>query len=98
MYGAADKLGLHITEGPHKDTQELHLHAFVWFDRYLKGENKPIDKPAEKFFQPEQLKVFAENPGDQLNTRIHEVFTQTASHGVATSECSMHGRSNAARG
>jgi hypothetical protein len=78
LYGAADKLGLHITEGPHKDTQELHLHAFVWFDRYLKGENKPIDKPADKFFQPEELKVFSENPGDQLNTRIHEVFTQTA--------------------
>lgn len=78
LYKAADKLGLQITEGPHKDTQELHLHAFVWFDRWLKHENKPIDKPAEKFFKPEELKVFADNPADQLNTRIHEVFTKTA--------------------
>jgi cephalosporin-C deacetylase-like acetyl esterase len=78
LYGAADKLGLQITEGPHKDTQELHLHAFVWFDRYLKGENKPIDDIAVKFFAPEQLKVFDENPRDEQNTRIQEVFTVKA--------------------
>ncbi len=78
LYKAADKLGLQITEGPHKDTQELHLHAFVWFDRYLKGESKPIDKPAEKFFQPEELRVFAANPGEEINTRIHETFTKVA--------------------
>ena len=78
LYKAADKLGLQITEGPHKDTQELHLHAFVWFNRHLKGETVPIDQPAEKFFEPEQLKVFDENPSDQINTRVHEVFTAQA--------------------
>jgi dienelactone hydrolase len=78
LYNAADKLGLHITEGPHKDTQELHLHAFVWFNRHLKGETPPIDDVAEKFFEPEELKVFDENPQDEINTRVHEVFTVAA--------------------
>jgi len=74
LHGADDHLGLHITEGPHEDTQELHIHAFHWFNRFLKGEQPPIDKPAEKYFEPEQLKVFAELPADQLNTTIHETF------------------------
>jgi dienelactone hydrolase len=78
LYGAADELGVQITEGPHKDTQELHIHAFVWFNRFLKGENPPIAKAAEKFFEPEQLKVFDEYPRDQQNTRIHEVFVAKA--------------------
>ena len=98
LHKAADKLGLHITEGPHKDTQELHLHAFVWFDRYLKGETRPIDKPAEKFFQPEQLKVFAENPSDQLNTRIHEVFTQHGRSSLAAGKRLPNGRRSATNG
>jgi dienelactone hydrolase len=74
LHGADDRLGLHITEGPHEDTQELHIHAFHWFNRFLKGEQPPIRNPAEPFFQPEQLKVFAELPADQLNTTIHETF------------------------
>ncbi len=44
LHDAEDKLGLHITEGPHKDTQELRIHAFVWLDRYLKGENRVIER------------------------------------------------------
>ena len=78
LYGAEDKLGLNITEGPHKDTQELRVHAFVWFNRFLKGQNVLIDKPAVKFFQPQQLKVFKTLPADQLNTKIHESFTPKA--------------------
>ena len=74
LYGAEKNLGLNITEGPHKDTQELRIHAFVWFNRFLKDENPLIDKPAVKFFQPEQLKVFKELPADEINTRIHESF------------------------
>jgi len=74
LYDAEKNLGLHITEGPHKDTQELRIHAFVWFNRFLKEENPLIDKPAVKFFQPEQLKVFEELPADEINTRIHETF------------------------
>jgi len=74
LYDAEKNLGLHITEGPHKDTQELRIHAFVWFNRFLKDDNSLIDKPAVKFFEPEQLKVFKELPVDEINTKIHESF------------------------
>jgi len=78
LYDAGDKLGLHITEGPHKDTQELRIHAFVWLDRHLRGENRVIDDPAEKFLEPEQLKVFASLPTDEKNTTIDETFVAKA--------------------
>ncbi len=78
LYGAEDKLGLQITEGPHRDTQELRIHAFVWFNRFLKGENPLIDRPAVPFFEPEQLKVFDELPADQINTKIQETFVPMA--------------------
>ena len=78
LYDAEKNLGLHITEGPHKDTQELRIHAFVWFNRFLKGQNPLIDKPAVPFFEPEQLKVFDELPTDQINTQIHESFVAKA--------------------
>ena len=78
LYDAEKNLGLNITEGPHKDTQELQVHAFVWFNRFLKGENPLIDKPAVPFFEPEQLRVFSELPPDQINTKIHESFVPEA--------------------
>ncbi|MCA1964952.1 MAG: acetylxylan esterase [Prosthecobacter sp.] len=37
MLDADDKLGLQIAEGPHKDLQPLHIGAFHWFERHLKG-------------------------------------------------------------
>jgi len=79
LYDAEKNLGLNISEGPHKDTQELQVHAFVWFNRFLKGENPLIDKPAVPFFEPEQLRVFSELPADQINTKIHESFVPEAS-------------------
>ena len=78
LYNAEKNLGLQITEGPHNDTQELRIHAFVWFNRFLKGENPLIDKPAIPFFEPEQLKVFSELPADQINTKIHESLVPIA--------------------
>jgi len=78
LYNAEKNLGLHITEGPHKDTQELRVHAFVWFNRFLKDENPLIDKPAVGFFEAEQLRVFDKLPGDQINTKIHESFVARA--------------------
>jgi len=87
LYGADDKLGLQITEGPHKDTQELRIHAFVWFNRFLKGENPLIDKPAIPFFEPEQLKVFDKLPADEINTKIQESFVpKAAKPGVPKSD------------
>jgi dienelactone hydrolase len=78
LYNAEKNLGLHITEGPHKDTQELRIHAFVWFNRFLKGDNPLIDKPAVPFFQWTQLKVFDELPVDSINSQIHESFVPRA--------------------
>jgi hypothetical protein len=78
LYGAEKNLGLHITEGPHRDTQELRIHAFVWFNRFLKADNPLIDKPAVPFFEPKQLKVFGELPASQINTQIHESFVPRA--------------------
>jgi dienelactone hydrolase len=78
LYGAEDKLGLQITEGPHKDTQELRIHAFVWFNRFLQGENPVISEPATRFFEPEQLRVFKDLPADQINARIQETFVPMA--------------------
>jgi dienelactone hydrolase len=78
LYDASEKLGLQITSGPHEDTQELRIHAFRWFDRFLQNNDRLIDKPAVPFFEPEQLRVFQELPEDQLNTTIHETFVKAA--------------------
>ncbi len=75
----ADKnLGLQITEGPHSDTQELHIHAFRWFNRFLKDDMSMIDKTAVKYFQPEQLKVLVQQPADEINTRVDQLFVPAA--------------------
>lgn len=84
LYGAEKNLGLNITEGPHKDTQELRIHAFVWFNRFLKDDSSLIDKPAVPFFEPEQLKVFKELPADEINTKIHESFVPKNQHPLVT--------------
>ncbi len=78
LLGKPNDIALQITAGGHADTQELHIHAFRWFDKHLKGIDRPIDKPAVKFFQPEQLKVFDKLPADELNTKIDETFVAAA--------------------
>lgn len=78
LLGKPNDLALQITAGGHADTQELHIHAFRWFDKHLKGIDRPIDKPAVKFFPPEQLKVFDKLPADELNTKIDETFVAAA--------------------
>jgi len=84
LYNAEKNLGLHITEGPHKDTQQTRVHTFSWFNRFLKGENPLIDEPAVPFFQWPQLKVFdspaaaGKLPADQINIQIHESFVPKA--------------------
>ncbi len=74
LYGAADKLGLLITEGPHKDTQELQVPAFRWMNRWLQNRDTPITRVADKPLDPKQLKVFDDLPVDQRNTMVHEWF------------------------
>ncbi len=80
LYKASDKLDLLITEGPHKDTQDLQVPAFRWFNRFLKGEDPLINVAAEIFFTPTQLRVFPADgePADQRTTKIHETFVPRA--------------------
>jgi hypothetical protein len=78
LNNAADKLGLLITEGPHKDTQDLQVPVFRWFNRFLKGEDPVVDMAATKFFSAKDLKVFAELPNDERTSKIHETFVPAA--------------------
>jgi dienelactone hydrolase len=78
MHNAGDRLGLLITEGPHKDTQDLQLPVFRWFNRFLKDEDPVIETAAVKFFEPEQLKVFTSLPSTERTTKIHETFVPAA--------------------
>ena len=71
---AEQHLGLHITAGPHSDTQELRIHAFRWLQRYLRDDESLITRAANKVFEPEQLKVFDSLPKDEINTTVHEKF------------------------
>lgn len=87
LHGKLAHIGLQICEGPHKDTQELHIHAFHWFNRFLKGEDPQISMTAVPFFEPKQLKVFETLPSDELNTKIDETFTvQAAVSDTATTK------------
>lgn len=76
--GVSDRLGLLITEGPHADTQDLQVPVFRWFNRWLKNDTSPIDKPAVRLFSGEQLKVFEELPTDEITSRCDENFTVLA--------------------
>jgi hypothetical protein len=78
LHGAEKNLGLLITEGPHQDTQDLQLPVFRWFNRFLKGEQPLIEMAAKKFFQPEQLRVFAQLPAEAVNTNIQSRFVPEA--------------------
>ena len=69
LYDAADKLGLLITEGPHKDTQELQVPVFRWFNRFLKKEQPLIEDAAVPLFTAQQLKVFEQLPSDEITSK-----------------------------
>ena len=76
--GAKDNLGLLITPGPHKDTQELQVGAFKWLLTHLVGPDPVIDSAALKELTPEQLAVFdRESPADERVTSTGEWFTKT---------------------
>jgi dienelactone hydrolase len=78
FYDAPEKLGLVITEGPHKDTQELQLPVMRWFNRWLKRDETPVANYAEKLFEPAELKVLSEIPADEITSRCYENFTVLA--------------------
>jgi dienelactone hydrolase len=79
MFDAGNDLALSIGPGPHQDTQDLQVPAFRWFNRHLKGDTATlIDEAAEKRFKPQELRVFRQLPGDQINAKIHETFVAAA--------------------
>jgi hypothetical protein len=78
LFNAEDKLGLLITEGPHRDTQDLQLPTFRWMNRWLKKEETLINHAAVQRFSPEAVKVFKIIPADQINTSVHESFVPAA--------------------
>ena len=78
LLGAADRLGLVIAPGPHKDTQDLQVPVFRWFNRHLKNADPVIEMAARPQFTPAELKVFATLPADALNTNIHDTFVPAA--------------------
>ena len=54
LFNAEDRLGLLITEGPHRDTQDLQLPAFRWMNRWLRKDDTLIDAAAVRRFSPEK--------------------------------------------
>jgi len=78
LYGATEKLGLLITEGPHKDTQELQVPVFRWFNRFLKEDQPLIEDAAVPLFTGQQLKVFEQLPADEITSKCYEHFTKLA--------------------
>lgn len=78
LHSASANIGLNITAGGHSDTQELRVPAFRWFNHFLKDDDSLIETTAEKFFEPEELKVFDELPQDEINTQIHDSFVRQA--------------------
>ena len=78
LYGATNALGLLITEGPHKDTQDLQVPVFRWFNRHLKGEDPIIEMAAKHLFKPQDLQVFEKLPSDERTSKIHETFVPLA--------------------
>ncbi len=83
LYDAPDKLGLLITEGPHKDTQELQLPVLRWFNKWLKRSQAPVESAAGPLFSPSQLKVFGSLPAGEKTSRCYEDFTILASNDEA---------------
>ncbi len=74
--GVEANIGIHIAEGPHKDTQPLNAGAFNWLNRFLKGGDRMdlIDEPARRRHEPRELKVFATIPADEKVTTVDEFF------------------------
>lgn len=79
LAGVPEKYGLSIGPGGHVDTQDTQVDAFRFLNLHLKGDNTPVTKLTEKFFEPGQLRVFKDGlPADQTNTTIQESFVAAA--------------------
>jgi hypothetical protein len=74
LYGTTTNLALTIAPGVHDEVPELQLAVLRWFNRYLKGEEPPVEMAEKKFFQPAELKVFETLPTDSINSNIASTF------------------------
>jgi dienelactone hydrolase len=86
LYDADAKLGLVISPGGHRDTQDLQVPVFRWFNQHLKGEDPLLTQAASKWSDPLPLRVFDTLPADQRNTRIQREFVPVAAPPSLTSE------------
>lgn len=84
LYGAEKNFGLSIAAGTHRDSQDLQVPTFRWFNRFLKQEEAPIRIVAEKLFRPSELRAFPSLPADERTTTIHETFVPLARPTVPT--------------
>lgn len=86
--GREENLGLHLAEGPHKDTQPLNFGAFEWMNRHLQRTDRAdlIEQPARKLHPPRELKVFASLPADEKVTTVDEWFGPQFRAPVATAD------------
>ena len=78
LHDAPERLALNISAGPHKDTQDLRINAFRWFNHFLNYEEDLITDVADARFEPQELKVFDTLPKDERNTSVHEWFVAKA--------------------
>ncbi|OYP32163.1 CocE/NonD family hydrolase [Rhodopirellula sp. MGV] len=82
LYDADEQLGLHLTQGPHQDTQELRMGEFRFMNRHLRGTEDLIEDAATAMFPQRDLKVFDTIPEDEHVTTIQESFTKTVDPGT----------------
>ncbi|HMJ92244.1 MAG TPA: alpha/beta hydrolase family protein [Candidatus Acidoferrum sp.] len=94
--GVKENLGLVITPGPHKDTQELQVPVMRWFNQHLRKTNTLIENAAVKLFAPQALKVFSELPSDSINSNIHFSFVEAAKLPVPATKAEWIAQKNAA--
>ena len=76
MLGVEEHLGLLITEGPHKDTQDLQVPTFRWFQRWLKDSDALIETAAKKELKPSGLRVFQALPTNETVTSVDTSFVK----------------------
>jgi dienelactone hydrolase len=63
-YEKPENLGLVIAPGGHKDTQDIQVPVFRWFEKHLRGiENPVVTMPASPIFNPADLRAF--DPGQE---------------------------------
>ena len=75
LYGKEQDLGLVVAPGPHKDTQDLQVPVFRWFDKYLKEVADPVvSVPAQPQFAPIQLRVLKSVPEDASHESVPRRF------------------------